>query len=503
MKKSIIIIGSGIAGLSAGCYGQMNGYNTQIFEMDHKPGGVCTSWKRKGYTIDGCLHWLTGSGPGNNFYPLWQEVGVLQGRTIIDHEEYGRIEGKEGEVLIIYSNIDRLEQHLKEIAPEDKYVIKEFTDGIRKCINFPMPVDKARELYGIEDGFRMMKKMFPYSGFFRRYSKLTLKQFADGFKNQFLREIFPLIPNLQNPPDFPIMALFMTLAWMNQKVAGYPIGGSMGIARAMEKRYFDLGGKTDYKSRVEKILVENNQAVGVRLFDSSEHRSDYVISAADGHTTIFDMLDGKYINQKIKNYYDELPLFPGLVYIGLGINDPFEEIPKTVTGIDFPLQKQIMINGKERKRLSIQFYNFDPTLAPSSKTYLRVWFKSDFDYWKKLYQKPKQYKEEKKRIINEVIAALDKRFPGIAAKVEMTDMATPVTWERYTGNWKGSFEGWLISTKTLRMRMKKTLPGLKNFYMAGQWVEPGGSLPTALMSGRNVIQILCKNNNKEFVTTKP
>ena len=56
--KSIIIIGAGIAGLSAGCYGQMNNYQTRIFEMHNLPGGLCTSWKRQGYTIDGCLHWL-------------------------------------------------------------------------------------------------------------------------------------------------------------------------------------------------------------------------------------------------------------------------------------------------------------------------------------------------------------------------------------------------------------------------------------------------------------
>ncbi len=55
MDKSIIIIGAGIAGLSAGCYGQMNGYNTRIFEMGTGPGGVCTSWQRKGYTIDSCM----------------------------------------------------------------------------------------------------------------------------------------------------------------------------------------------------------------------------------------------------------------------------------------------------------------------------------------------------------------------------------------------------------------------------------------------------------------
>ncbi len=82
MDKSIIIIGAGIAGLSAGCYGQMNDYRTQIFEMDNaRPGGLCTSWKRKGYIIDGCMHWLLGSKPGTGFYCIWEELGAVQGEV--------------------------------------------------------------------------------------------------------------------------------------------------------------------------------------------------------------------------------------------------------------------------------------------------------------------------------------------------------------------------------------------------------------------------------------
>ena len=70
MTQSILIIGAGIAGLSAGCYGQINGYKTQIFELHDKPGGLCTAWKRSGrsssggYTFDGCIEWLVGSRDG-------------------------------------------------------------------------------------------------------------------------------------------------------------------------------------------------------------------------------------------------------------------------------------------------------------------------------------------------------------------------------------------------------------------------------------------------------
>jgi len=86
MYKSMIIIGAGIAGLSAGCYGQMNGYRSRIFEMHDLPGGLCTSWKRKGYTIDGCMHFLLGSNPGTGFYRIWEELGAVQGRQMVNQD---------------------------------------------------------------------------------------------------------------------------------------------------------------------------------------------------------------------------------------------------------------------------------------------------------------------------------------------------------------------------------------------------------------------------------
>ncbi len=503
MKKSISIIGAGVAGLFAGCHGQINGYNTQIFEMHNLPGGVCTSWKRKGYTIDGCAHWVTGTRPGTRFYRLWEELNLVKDWSMVDHEEYSRIEGKDDEVFIVYSDIDRLEQHMKDFAPEDKDVIEDFIKAIHKSKDFPIPWEKAPELLTPIDRLKIIFSMFPYASLFRKWGRKTIQDITERFRNPFMREVFPYLFNLQNPPDFPILAVLMTLSWVDQKTAGYPIGGSLEFAKAIERRYIDLGGKIHYKSKVSKIPVENDTAVGIKLTNGNEHRSDIVISAADGHTTIFDMLEGKYINKKIKGYYDNFTLYRPLVYVSLGIASSFEDVPQTVTGIDFPLDEPIIVGGKEERRMSVQFYNFDPTLAPAGKTFVRVMYASDYEYWKTLKQNPDQYKAEKKQIVNDVIASLDKRFPGLAAKVEMSNIATATTWERYTGNWKGSFQGWQETTKTLRMRLKKTLPGLKNFYMVGQWVEPGGSLPKVAISGRNVIQIICHKDKKEFITLTP
>lgn len=496
-EKSIIIIGAGIAGLSAGCYSQMNGFRTRIFELHDKPGGLCTSWKRQGYTIDGCLHWLVGSAPGIGLYRIWEELGAVQGRRMVDHEEFIRVEAEGDKVFIVHTNIDRLEQHIKELAPQDTGVIEEFVQALRTSTRFDMPVKKAPELYGFLDGLRLTFKMLPFLMAVRKWKKISIHDFAKRFTNPFLREVFPLLFDL---PDFPMMGVLLTLAWMHQKVAGYPIGGSLEFSRAIEQRYLNLGGEIQYLSPVRKILVENGRAVGIRLADGTEHRANIIISAADGRATIFDMLDGKYIYKTIQEYYEKLPIFPSLVQVSLGVARSFESVPHSII---YRLREPVVLAGEQRKSLSVEIYNFDPSLAPQGKTVVTVAFASDYEYWERLKQDLVRYDGEKEKLADQVITLLDERFPGLADQVDMCDVATPITWERYTGNWKGSIEGWLITRKTFGMRMSKTLPGLKDFYMAGQWVEPGGGVPTAALSGRNVIQLICKRDGKPFGTKIP
>ncbi len=125
----------------------------------------------------------------------------------------------------------------------------------------------------------------------------------------------------------------------------------------------------------------------------------------------------------------------------------------------------------------------------------------NYKYWEDLRKSDKdKYDSEKLRLAHEVIEILEKKYGDIKTNVEVIDVSTPATVIRYTNNWKGSFEGWLLTPGVGLKQMKKTLPGLDNFYMAGQWVQPGGGLPTAILSGRNVTQIICKKDKKRFVT---
>ena len=70
----LVIIGAGVAGLAAGCYAARSGYRTTILEM-HVPGGLCTSWRRKGYLFDGSVAGLAGTSPEMPIYRLWQDLG--------------------------------------------------------------------------------------------------------------------------------------------------------------------------------------------------------------------------------------------------------------------------------------------------------------------------------------------------------------------------------------------------------------------------------------------
>jgi phytoene dehydrogenase-like protein len=192
------------------------------------------------------------------------------------------------------------------------------------------------------------------------------------------------------------------------------------------------------------------------------------------------------------------------VQVSLGVRRDLSAEPPMRS---FPLARPITVGGKLRQRLGIRHLCFDPSMAPAGCSVVIAMFESNHAYWKELAQERERYDAEKQQVALNVINRLEMVYPGIGDEVEVVDVATPLTTERYTGNWQGSIEGWQISTHSIEMTgnkgMDKTLPGLKNFYMIGQWVEVGGGVPTAAMSGRKLLGTLCKLDQKKFVTSLP
>ena len=491
MEKKIVIIGGGVAGLSAGIYARLNGFNAEIIEMHSLTGGQCTAWHRKDYRFDYCLHWLVGTRNGA-FNDIWRETGVLNDDVrIVDHDIHTKLYDREGREFIIYTDLNRWEEYLCSFAPEDSAKIRKMCNEMRKTA-FLQPYSDPPGLRNLFKSFISLFKMMPIMVLFAKYGKMDCNGYFKkmGFTNIALLGFFD---SMYGSRDFSALAFLMMFAWFNQKNAGYLIGGSLPMAERMTQRFIGLGGMLTTRATVKKIIVKNNTAKGVILSDNTEINADYVISAADGHSTIFDMLEGKYITKKITHAYSNWELFAPLVQVSFGIGKTIKsDYPvQTWLGNDKMIGRTKTING-----YSIMNYYYDPTMAPEGKSVLVMRFDSPWDVWKEL--DPADYKKEKDQIRSDATAIIEKLYPGITTDIEVVDVATPLTDVKYTGVWKGAYEGFLPSSKNMMDNINPVIPGLKKFYMAGQWLFPGGGLPPAGQSGKWAIQYICKDENIRF-----
>ena len=498
-KKKVIIIGAGMAGLSVGCYLQMCGFDTEIFELGSTPGGLCTGWERKGYSFDGSIHWLVGTKPTVSFYHIWNELIDMNQLEVVDYDEYCAIVDEEGRCFTAYTDISKLEREMKRVSPEDSSLIDQFIDGIKTFLDFPLPVERPMELMSISEKLDMVSSILPKLPKLLKWYRMINENFAEKLHSPLLRRFF----TIAYPGCFTMLVTLINCGWLHKKGAGYPIGGSVKLSRLMEQRYFELGGNIHYRSQVEKILVRDDYACGIEL-GGKQHAADIVISAADGRSTIYQMLKGAYKSKKIINMYErgELQRPAPMMFFSLGINRSFEGQPHWLF---LPLSKKIIIDDKTMMdELALTIVNFDPSAAGPGKTCMTAMLSSnDCDYWLELRSKDKSfYDSEKKRICDQIIDALEEHFGDFKSHVEVCDLATPATYIRYTANWQASAQGWSASKKTFTKTIPKELPGLHNFYMVGQWVEIGGGVPMCMMSGRNVAQIICKRDNVRFIHNK-
>ena len=499
-ETTIAIIGAGVAGLSAGCYGRMNGYRTTIFESHNLPGGLCTAWNRKGYTFDGCIHWLTGSAPGDSIYALWEELGAVQGKSMYDHDVFWRTVGSDGRTFSLYADPERLEGHMKALSPADAKPIEQLCGWIRKFIPFGMPVGKPRELMSKLDMLKLAFRMRRHLRALKTLSATTMAEFAQRFEDSLLAA--GLAQAIGS--DTPLIGLIMTLVPMAKLAAGFPAGGSLPFARAIERRYLSLGGEIRYRARVTRILEEDGKAVGLELQDGTRIDADYVVSAADLRATLHSLLDGKRQHETHRLLLESGKLYAPCIQASFGVKRVIHELDECL-GESFKLEQPLQLAGASVEWMNVKSYGFDPSLAPDGSSVVTSILSADWEYWNHLREDRAAYEAEKETIAAACAETIDGRYPGFKNAIEVIDVATPLTFERYTGNWKGSFMTWMLSPEFQKKHgyVRKTIPGLDNLYLASMWTVPPGGLPGAAMAGREVVQLLCAKDGKRFVTTRP
>jgi phytoene dehydrogenase-like protein len=492
-EKSIIIIGAGLAGLSTGCFAQMNGYKTRIFEMQTKPGGVCVSWKRKGYTFDFAVHNLFGVTPNSVNNHLWQELGALKGLKAYSFDEFVQVEDTSGKTFTVYTNLDKLERHMKELFPKDEKLIEEYLKTVRRFSGYDL-------FAAMSGGIGTKLKMLPLLGALMKYSKINLQDYSQRFSDPFLRKAFATIQ--YDIPDVPTVITLIFLATLNNRDGGWPFGGSIALSKNIENRYLELGGTIAYQSKVTKIIVKDDKATGIQLEDGKEHFSVVVVSAADGYSTIYGMLEGKYINDKITAYYQNYPKSQVFgLEVWYGVNRDFSAEPHALVIFQ---NEPLVLEEKTHDKLDVEIFNFDSTLAPKGKTVIKVVMESNYEYWNTLATNPEKYNAEKRKAADLIAQRLERRFPGFQSQIEAVDVVTPVTVERWTGAHRGC-QAWGAPKEFMKEVMKngvsKNLPDLQDFYMVGQWAGGTIGLNTVCLMGRKLVRDLCKKDKKKFTTT--
>lgn len=319
-------------------------------------------------------------------------------------------------------------------------------------------------------------------------SKLSTSEYVEQFKHPAIREI------LKNAvgADYNASSLLFTLGCLAAGDGGYPEGGSLSMALRMAKRYEILGGKIEYGKRVKKVLVNNGNAVGV-IVNDKEILADAVVVTADTLSAI----DNLFEQPLHEPWMDKMRARTKPVmctFICLGIETDLSDLPENIL---FLLDKPLSFAGSEINTIGINNYATFKAYAPNGCTSVTMALMGDtYDYWKNA-KAIGTYEQEKKQLADTIIDRLSAKLPQIKDKVVVWDVATPLTYERYCGTYKGSWMT-VIGKGDKTILYPSVSENIRNLYFAGQRLQPPGGLPVAAATGRKAIQYLCKDADLVF-----
>lgn len=489
--KKVIIVGAGIAGLSAGIYARQSGFDVTIFESNMIPGGASTSWRRKGYHFEGGMHWLTGSSPKVPLNKIWRELGALTDDVPVYNKDPFLTVEFEGRTACLYRDVEKLRQHFLELSPEDKNEIDKLCRDIKRFSKVSMPVSDIKDVKVKKKSSVQLSaiiKMLPAFLRISFYANQTAREFAGRFKSPILRALIKGIIG----EEYSASGLIFTIATLASGDGGYPKGGSLAMASRMAKYFESLGGKINYDRRVTKVSVNNGISDGI-IINGEHFPADAVIVTQDTLVAIdslFDPLINEPWAQKMRQ--NTRPMLN--TFICLGIEADLSELPETISFIP---HKPLPCGGTEIKFVSINNYSSYEGYAPDGCTAVTSIISGDsYDYWKTCRENG-TYGEEKKRLAEKFIEILAEKFPKIRGKVAVWDIATPLTYERYLSSYKGSWMS--IIGKGEKMKGYPSKPEkIQNIYFAGQRLVPPGGLPVAVETGRKAIQYLCRDTGTIF-----
>ncbi len=513
----VVIVGSGIGGLTAGAYLAKYGIRVVICEQHRRPGGYFTSFKRKGYTIDPGIQGCEDSGL---LLPMFRQLDLTH-----------RIEMRPSRVAFVlpdlfcrlehYSDLGCYYDHFKDVFPQETQALDRVKkEALELCrvmdafMHFPnamfVPV---KEMLSEMPGW-LMKHGLSMKGLIR-FSRLLNTPIED-YLGTFIKDK-RLIRLLSvgyrgNPAAFSMTFLYSMMDYY------YPArGGVQAIPDLLARVITENGGEIRCKTLVERIIVENGRAVGVELKGGEVIRSRFVINNGDLRRTFSGVVPREAVPEEYRRRVCEQSSVGESVFsVYLGLDIPPEELPTQgcphvflMPTYDPPDLGEIDTNPDFYRKALIMISLpslHDQSLAPPGKSVAILQSPASIrslDQWgTSKGKRTKKYHALKKEIASQLIANTEKLIPGLSKRIELQIESTPFTLKRYSLNSDGAAVGWSAHPGEAFKGGLKGIMGTantptENLYQVGHWAASPGGAPLGLITGKLVSSTIRRRLSQE------
>ncbi|MHB8874666.1 MAG: phytoene desaturase family protein [Myxococcaceae bacterium] len=502
----VVVIGAGIGGLTAAAVLAKAGLSVCVVEMAGRPGGYLAGFERQGFCFDTAIHWLNQCGPGGLVRRIFDFIGPGSPETS-PHRRIRRYRGVGFDYLLTNNPDELRDQLIRDFPAERRGITRFFADARQLGAAFSGFPDRmrARETMGWFERMRFHLAMGLFSWpFLKHLGRSAEKGLKRYFKDEALRRIFC--------SEEEMLSCLVPIGWAyfgDFQLA--PRGGSRMFPRWLCQVLEAFGGSVVYGARVNEIKLEGKRAVGVR-FTKGGHPTEiackHVIAACDVESVYERMLPQGTIDPRFLEKLRGGDLYDSSVTMAIGLNVPAQEL-----GFDEELifltpdgVSRQDLSGGDPEKAGLNVFSpsaRDPSLAPPGKGTLTVYATANMRYadrWKTgpgLHRGP-EYQALKKEYAEVLIRRLEKTLaPTLRKHIEVLDIATPVTHQRYTGNRDGSLMGARATGKNIRAGLAHYRTPVRNLLLGGQWAEYGGGVPVAVRAGTNSAAIVLQQERPE------
>ncbi|MCD6592911.1 FAD-dependent oxidoreductase [Candidatus Bathyarchaeota archaeon] len=474
-EYDVIILGSGIGGLTCGALLSKRGYKVLVLEQHHQVGGYCSSFKRKDFIFNTGVENVSGlwrKGPVSYFL---KELGFKKDELFAKNRIRYVFKGRE----IYADSLEGFIRVLTDMFPEEKENIYAFFDEAKKAYE---ECYKDSEIYGVPLPAELIVKVFgdkklldypkEHPHFYNWMNKTYKQKLDEYFTNEDLKALLcALLGYLGTEPEKTPASSALTAVVSYYLHGGYfPRGGAQRFADSLKGFIERNGGRVLTRHRVNKILVENGEVKGVNV-GNKVFRSPIVVANINAKTTFLELVGEEKLDRKFVEYIKSLKMSPSCFMVFLGIDMDLSEYPTIIENLDEGYG--VVINS-----------NADPSLAPKGKASVTILMGAN--YYDFPERGTKEYLKKKKEFAEMLIKKAEKIVPNLSRHIIVQDAATPKTFERYTSMPEGAIYAFDQSIDTKRPYFKTPIRGL---YLASASTFPGGGIEAVVISG-----MICAND---------